>query len=137
MLVLTPELVRFASQTWPAVRTVAVSRQTDSELVDWSDRGPHAVFADAARQSTRVRIVMGVGVDELSLPMPGTSGELSIRARQGAGDGMRAEVRTTAVLTAISYRMSSKDAPERIIDLVALSTDGRQDPITVTRLQGD
>jgi hypothetical protein len=41
------------------------------------------------------------------------------------------------VLTGISYRLSARDLPERMIDLVALSTDGRQDPITITRIRGD
>jgi hypothetical protein len=137
MLLLSPERVRFATQVWPQVRSVAISRLTASEILDWNDRGPHAVFADAARQSTRVRIIRGVAADDLHLPVPGSQGDLEIRVREGAGDGGVAEIRCVAVLTGISYRLSARDLPERMIDLVALSTDGRQDPITITRIRGD
>ena len=133
MLILMPTGVSFANVSWVNVRIVAVTRAAVRAVVEHADAGPHAAFVDVPAQRTRITVTSELGANDLAPPLLGTSGTLLVRlARAGADAGLR-ELRATAVVTAVSYRMNGNTA-ERIVEFEAVSADGAADPLTLTPL---
>ena len=60
MLILNPRHVRFGPDLWPDVSLVAIEREAARLALEWSDLGPHPVFADAPEQQLTIRIVQEV-----------------------------------------------------------------------------
>jgi hypothetical protein len=130
MLVLNPSQVRFGAQTWPAVLSVVIDRAAAREIVEWSDAGPHAVFADVPEQRVGVRVEMELASDGLDAPRPGDQGELTFVTSPTAADGGRRRASIAAVVLAVRHEVSLRRAV-RVIDLVAVSGDGSTDPVVV------
>lgn len=133
MLVLRPERVTFGGVEWAGVKSVAVLRSTARAVVEHGDVGPHAVFADAPEQRTRVVVTCAMGTDDLSPPTPGAVGVLEARVGRAGVDSGRRELRASAVVMAVSYKVTGAGA-ERVIELEAVSADGGADPVTLVEL---
>ena len=53
MLVMNPRSVSFDGELLEDVTSVVIDRRGERVVVEWSDEGPHAVFADVARAADR------------------------------------------------------------------------------------
>ncbi len=133
MLVLHPERVTFAGAEWKGVKSVAVARIAAKGVVDYGDAGPHAVFADAPEQRTRVTVVCAVGADDLAPPLPGAAGVLEARVGRAGSEVERKELRASVVVMNVSYKVSGAGA-ERTVEFEAWSADGAADPVTMVEL---
>lgn len=136
MLVLNPRRVTFAGQTWSEVAAVVIDRQSKRTLTEWSDLGPHAVFADAPEQLVTVRVVQKATTDDLHAPTPGDAGELSFAASPSGADSPRRRLRAQCVVTEVTHELSLTAGAVRTLRLVALSPDGAADPITTEPADG-
>jgi hypothetical protein len=133
MLAIVPERVLFAGGELKGVRVAAVSRIAVRPITEYSEQGPHCVFADVAEQRTRVNVVTPLGGDDINPPAIATSGVLEIRLARSPGADSRKEIRMLAVVTQVTYRATSVGA-DRTVEFEALSVDGRTDPVSVVEL---
>jgi hypothetical protein len=131
MLILNPREVSFANDTWPNVTLVAIDRTSTRLAVNWTDNGPHPTFADAPEQRVDVQVVMDVEREDVDVPRPGEQGTLTLVTSPTASDAARRQVSMTAVVTGVSHELSLKRGATRTVDLIALSSDGATDPVTV------
>lgn len=134
MLAIMPERVSFAGTELQSVRAVAVSRTVNRGVSEYSELGPHCVFADVPEQRTKVTVIGSVGADDLAPPALASCGVLEVRVARAPGRMKRKEIRMLAMVTHVSYRATPGGA-ERTIELEALSIDGRADPVTVIELE--
>jgi len=132
MLILNPRLVKFGPTTWPEVSTIAIDRDSSRLALEWSDLGPHPVFADSPEQRLTIRIIQDIARDDLDTPRPGDQQTLTFYTAPTGADARRRKVTTTAVITAVSHDLSLSRGTQRRITLTALSADGSTDPITIT-----
>ncbi len=130
MVVLSPGTVTFGLARWPDVRSVVIDRLPERAVIEGSDVGPHATFADVPEVRVRVRVVMDLAADALDAPQPGQLATLAFFAAPGAADARRVRVRATCVVLRVSHEVQAKQAT-RTVDLVAVSESGTQDPVTV------
>jgi len=132
MLILNPRHVTFASTTWPDVTAVAINRETTRLALDHTDHGPHPTFAEAPQQRTTIELTMDLPRGDLNAPAPGDQGTLTLITSPSASDAQRRKLTCTAVVTKSHHDLSLKRGATRTITLVALSTNGATDPITIT-----
>jgi hypothetical protein len=138
MLMLQPRLVRFAGMTLENVTHVTLSREPAREVVEWSDGGPYAVFADVPEQRVVAVIRQELVREDWGDVRPGTMGTLTIVTAPAGADGRRRRLTATAVVlaSASDVRGGSSDgrAPraERSVRLVLVSPDGAADPVAMT-----
>ena len=131
MLSLHPHLVTFAGQPWPHVTSIAVDRTANREAVEWSDAGPHAVFADVPEQRIDITVTMQlISSNGLDAPRPGQTGDLTFYTAPAATDGARQQVTTQATILATTHDLTGKKGATRTIRLIATSPTGSTDPIT-------
>jgi hypothetical protein len=133
MLAIVPERVVFAGGELKGVRVVAVSRIAVRAVSEYSEEGPHCVFADAPEQRTRVTVITPLGGDDSNPPTMASSGVLEVRLARSPATVSRKEIRMLAVVTQVSYRATSAGA-DRTVEFEALSADGRTDPVTIVEL---
>ena len=95
MLLLNPQSVKFGAAVWLDVTAVIVDRDTERAAVEWSDLGPHVVYADAPEQRITVRVTRRLVRDTIASPRPGDSAELVAYAAPTAGDAQRRRIRAT------------------------------------------
>lgn len=133
MLVLDPSAVEFASVGWSGVRSVAVDRAADGELVSYGDDGPHVVFADAPRQKVTVKLVRRLTGGTLDGPVPGDEGTLRFETAIGRTDGSRSKVSLLGVVTKVQHGVH-RDGVEQTVSFVAVASSGDVDPVDVTAL---
>ncbi|MEL7473967.1 MAG: hypothetical protein AAGK04_11680 [Planctomycetota bacterium] len=132
MLVLSPRSVEFGSETWPGVSAVAIDRRVTRSLVEWSDEGPHAAFADAPEVEVRVRVTQQLEEASADGPMAGASGSLSFVSAPGRSGARRRRVRVACVVMGVTHEVSERRAGVRTIELVGVSPDGgAADPVSV------
>lgn len=131
MLVLDPTRVSYAGEGWSGVRSVAVDRVADGELVEYGDDGPHVVFADAPKQKVTVKVVRRLPTGTLDGPTPGGEGVLSFETAVGRTDGSRSVVSLTGVVTKVIHGVG-REGVEQSVTLVAVASGGGVDPVTVT-----
>lgn len=131
MLVLNPSSVMFAGAAWPNVTLVTVSRSPQKQVTEWSDAGPHVVLADVPEQLVKVRVESEVRDGDANGPSPGAGGTLTVTTSPNGSDAGRRVISMYAVVAAASYEVSLKRGAVRTVDLVAVSSDGAADPITV------
>ena len=131
MLLLNPQSVKFGSAVWSDVTAVLVDRAPEREVVEWSDSGPHAVFADVPEQRVSVRVTRRLIRDAAAAPRPGDSAELDVYTSPSAGDALRQRLRATCVVTGVSHELSAQRGAIQTIMLIAISSDGATDPIVV------
>jgi hypothetical protein len=133
MLVLNPKAVRFAAATWEGVRAIAIDRLPRREALEWSDFGPHIVFADVPRSRVRVRLFLD-GPDLFDDPVrPGDEGILSFVLAPGAVAARNRRVSITCVAVRVAHDLRAGRWTRRI-EFVALSPDGAADPVRIEPL---
>lgn len=130
MLMLNPRSVSFAGATLSDVRMVAVDRIAAREVVEWSDLGPHAVFADAPERKVTIRVQRDLTRDGLDGPRPGDSGVLIVRSGPNASDAGGVALVASAVVMRVSHDLREGSA-RQLIQLVAVSASGDVDPVVV------
>lgn len=134
MLILNPDSVTFDSATLSDVTAIAIDRTTERDTVEWSDRGPHAVFADVPQQRTTIKIRRALTRPELDGPRPTDYGLLTVRASATASHAGRRELRASCVVTRITHDVSRSGATQTL-ELIAVSPTGDTDPITLLDLE--
>ena len=136
MLILNPRAVRFGGAEWEDVSAVVVDRQAKRTVTEWSDLGPQVVLVDAPEQLVTVRVVQQVAGDDIGTPVPGESGELGFATAPAGGDTPRRRVVAQCVVTDVTHELSIKNGAVRTVKLVAVSSDGIADPVTVEDADG-
>ncbi len=131
MLIIDPLAVSFGGEAWEGVTAVAIDRDTVKQVLEFSDLGPHAVFADAPEQRVDITVTMELVRSVPDSPRPGNMAELRIGVRPGGSDANRREVVAQAVVLSVAHAISGKKGATRTIRLVAISTTGVDDPVAV------
>ena len=129
MLILNPRQVTFAGSPWNDVTLIALDRTAARLVIDHSDHGPHPTLADAPQQRTTLRVVMDL--PGLDAPTPGDTGTLTFTTSPTASDASAQTLSATCVVTGVTHEIAFKRPPTRTIELIALSSDGAADPITL------
>ena len=131
MLLLNPRSVSFGAQTWSGVTSVSVDRDAERLIAEIGPTGPHVVLADVAEQRVRVKVVQEMDGDDLSAPEPGDEGAMSFTTSPNASAAGQASVSLTAVVTGVRYEVSRRGGAVRTVSLLAVSSDGVADPVSV------
>jgi hypothetical protein len=136
MFWIEPEEVSLLGHALGGVESVEIDRRATRLAMEWSDAGPHAVFADAPEQRVDVRIARrlegGDGAFEASVT-PGAAGELSFAAGVAGSDAGRVRVSASVVVTAVEHGLRAGGCAQQRILCVAVSADGAADPVTITK----
>lgn len=135
MLILNPRLVKFGSAPWDNVLLIAVDRAANREAVEWSDFGPHVVFADVPEQRIKVTVIRDVSSDDVDAPRPGETNTLTFFTSPTASDGLRMKIAMQAVVMRVHHEISLRKGAVRTIELTPVSPDGETDPIVFTQAQ--
>lgn len=136
MLVMNPRSVSFDGETLEDVTAVAIDRRGERVVVEWSDEGPHAVFADVPERRVVVCVTQEVARGDITGPAPGDEGELVLHTSPTSGHAARRRVSATVVITSVGHELSRKRGALRTIECVAISGDGTTDPIEITPAEG-
>jgi hypothetical protein len=154
MLLLHPDSVSLDAVPLAGVVSVAVDRAAEAPVVEFSDAGPHAVFADVPAQRVTVTLVQELAREDLG-PRPGTPGAsaslvfgtepapgarltLRITLAAGGADAVRRRATIDAVLLSSAHAVkparggapgSARGSATRTLVFVALSADGAADPV--------
>lgn len=132
MLVLNPRVVKFGPAVWDGVLAVAIDRLANRRVIEWSDAGPHAVFADVPEQRIEVKVTQELAREDLAGPVPGQQGELVLHTSPTATDAARRKVSVQAVVVQVGHELSLKKGALRTIELVAVSATGSADPVVIS-----
>jgi len=136
MLVLNPREVRFDSETLEDVTSVTIDRRAARSVVEWSDLGAHAVFADVPEQRVEIRIVQELARGDLGGLAPGDAGVLRFHTAPTGGHAGRRRVEATVVVTGVGHELSRRRGAVRTIACVAVSADGASDPVSIEDAEG-
>lgn len=131
MLILNPRLVKFGPSVWSDVTLIAIDRDASRLALEWSDLGPHPVFADAPEQRLTIRVVQEIARDDLDTPRPGDQATLVFYTSPTGADARRRKVTVTAVVTGVSHELSLTRGTQRRTTLTALSPTGAADPVII------
>lgn len=131
MLVLNPRLVKFGSAVWEGVLAITIDRAAHKQVLEWSDLGPHAVLADVPEERIDLTVVRELVRDDLAGPRPSEQAELVFYTSPTASDAARKKVSVQAVVVAVTHELSLKKGAVRTIRLIAVSSTGGTDPITI------
>lgn len=134
MLAIDPDGLRFGSTTWNRVRFVSVDRFADRLIEGYRDGGPHAVFADVARQRVIVRAALEVGPDDPEPPAPGEMATLRFDRRPNASGKGRSRVTMTAVLVSVQHAVTRTGSATRTLEFRAVASEPDEDPVGVIDL---
>ncbi|MGV6814162.1 MAG: hypothetical protein ACWA5W_04020 [Phycisphaerales bacterium] len=130
MIVLRPDEVKFGNSVWSGVARVTVDRVSVETVDAWDDLGPNLVFVDVARQRVVVRVMQEIEGDEFGGATPGEQGLFSFVGSTGSDAGHR-QVSCQAVVESVMNKVSDYGS-SRVITLVAVSSDGSVDPVSVS-----
>lgn len=136
MLLLNPRSVRFDGTEWEDVSAVVVDRSAARSMKEWSDLGPHVVLADVPEQVVSLRVVQQVARDDVGTPVPSEAGELVFFTSPAGGDTPRKKVTVQCVVTDVTHELSLKNGAVRTVKLLAVSSDGVADPVSVEDADG-
>jgi hypothetical protein len=131
MLVISPDRVNFGPAAWWGVRQVAFDRAARRTALEWSDSGPHPTFADVPEQETTIRVEIDLSSEDLSGPRPGDRQTLTVFTSPSGADGRGRSIAADAVVISVTHRLGTAKSV-RVIELVALSSNGSQDPLTIS-----
>lgn len=134
MLILNPPTVRFGPHAFDDVTLLAIDRLAERTVEEWSDFGPHPVFADIPEQRTVIRIVRRLLRDDVSSPRPGDQHTITFRVSPNLSDADRRMISATAVVTSVTHQLGPSKGAQQTLTLTALSPDGATDPLTVTTI---
>lgn len=135
MLILSPRRVRFDTMEWTDVSLIAIDRAAAREAIEWSDLGPHPIFADVPEQRTTIRIVRHLDRGDLAAPAPGLAGELVFEVSPAATEAGRRTHAAQCVVLGVRHELGAGTrgpAAVQTIELIALSTDGAAEPLTAS-----
>ena len=138
MLLPHPNSLTFADTPLPDATLVTIDRAAAKEILDWSDNGPHPIFADVPEQRTTITIVRTLTRGDLAAPRPGEQGDLTfVFSAAGANtDAQRKRLSATCVVRDIRHELNPAKPggahARQLITLLALSPTGTEDPITTT-----
>lgn len=134
MVIIKPTGVTFGVQTWGDVTSVVIDREAERAVVEWTDAGPHAAFADVPAQRVTVRVerVIG-GPGEVDAPRPGEMQTLGVQWSRGHSSAAEAAMTARCVVMRVVHEATGKGVMRRI-ELIAVSIDGVRDPVTITAL---
>jgi len=130
MIVLRPDEVRFGTSVWEKVARVSVDRLSSQRVEEFDDLGPHVVFVDVGKQRAVIRVTQEIDGDDIGGPIPGDLEGLSFVGSSGS-DARRVKVVADAVVESVLNKVSDYGST-RVITLIAVSSDGSVDPITVS-----
>lgn len=134
MLIVNPSSVVLGSEALDNVESVGVERHAEKLVVEWTDAGPHAAFADVPQQRVTARIVQALTGETLDGPRPGQALTLSLVTAAVGGEIGRRRLSASGVVTGCrvdAQRTARGGSAQRTIDLVLVSVDGATDPITI------
>ena len=132
MLWIDPDNVTLGALPLPGVSAITVDRRAERAAVEWSDFGPHAVFADVPEQRTTIRLTRTMRPGDTLAPRPGDLATLRFRAAPSLAASGAVAISTDSVVLSVSHAADTKRGMTQTIDLLALSSDGALDPITET-----
>ena len=131
MLILHPADVTLLGAPLPGVESISVSREAVRFVTERTDAGPHTVFADAPEQAVEITILRAIEGQQPPGPIPGQQGALLFTGALSGADGPARRISATVVVRSARIELSRRKGAGQRIDLLALSTDGAADPITV------
>lgn len=135
MLILNPTSVKIAGVEYTSVESCAIDRTAHKEVVEWSDNGSFAVFADVPEQKVEIKLTQRLesnAADQLlDLLRPGQSAAIEILTSLNSSHARRRKLTATCVVRAVRNLVSVGKDPQarRVIELVAISSDGSTDPV--------
>ena len=135
MLILNPQSVSLIGKTIERVRRVSVNRVPERLLLEWGNMGPYAIFADVPEQRIDIELVADLERGSLDGPVPGDDGTLEFFTAPTAGSGGRRRVEASVVVTEVRDGVEPGGGAQRRIKMVALSTTGTGDPISVSNAE--
>jgi hypothetical protein len=139
MLILNPRLVVLGATKFHDVLAVSVEREAKRLVTQWSDFGPHVVFADVPEQIVRVRVVQEVMDGAPDGPRPGDTGVLSFVMSPTGLDSLRKRWSAMAVVTACTHENVTNGrgiGARRTVECVLVSINGASDPVSVVPVAG-
>ena len=134
MLILNPTSVILGNQILPNVSSIAIDRAASRQLIEWSDEGPHIVFIDCPEQRITITLVQELSRGELSIPAPGTSLQLVFQTSIDSSHAGWSVISIPVVLLAAKHESKARGFV-RTLSLVAISSNGISDPVTISPIQ--
>ncbi len=131
MLILNPPKLTLLAIDYSNIDSVKVDRLAHKETIEWSDSGPHAVFADIPETRVEISIVqrMEAPSDQaIDAPKPGQAGALEVITSPNASQARRKKLTAQVVIRSVRTEVSPTSA-RRTISLIAISPDGSTDPV--------
>jgi hypothetical protein len=133
MLIIRPATVTFDDEPLEEVAAIAIDRTPEARIIEWSDLGPHAAFADVPQQRIEITIISDLRTGTEDTPPPGRAGALSFYLSRAASTPRRRITVPSAVVLSSTYDVQQHSRARRTLRLVALSPDGgNTDPISIT-----
>lgn len=139
MLIITPAAVRFDTLTLDDVSLIAIERAAERAVIEWSDFGPHPVFADVPEVRTSVKLSRRVHRGDLAAIAPGQMGELSFVVSPAGTAAAAKKHAAQCVVMSVKYDLaqpagSAAKGPSavQVIECVAVSASGSAEPFVVT-----
>ena len=133
MLWLTPTDVTLDGDPVAHVEAVIVDRRADELVLEHGETGPHLVFADVARQTSRVRLHRRLATDDELQALPGAEFILRFRTAPSASDARGRLVTIRIVITEVTTDVRAGRAATETIHAVAIAPDPSADPVVITR----
>jgi len=135
MVIIKPTGVTFGVQAWGDVTSVVIDREAEEEGGEWTDAGPHVAFADVARQRVSVRVDRALtSPTDVDSPRPGDLQTLGVQWSRGHSSAATSAMTARCVVVRVTHEVTGKGATRRV-ELVAVSSDGARDPVTITTLE--
>ena len=129
MLVIRPRVVKFGGTEWREVSRVAIESLSVEMTEEWDDSGANLMFADSTRRKTAVQVFQEIEGDDLLSPDPGSTAVLVVEVDRG-NDADAMVISMSSVVQSVSYAFSGSRST-RLIRLVAVSSSGSVDPVSV------
>ena len=134
MLWIDPDNVTLGALPLPGVSAITVDRRAERAAVEWSDFGPHAVFADVPEQRTTIRLTRTMRPGDTIAPRPGDLATLRFRAAPSLAASGAVSIFTDAVVLSFSHAADTERRITQAIDVLGLASDGARDRISDTPL---
>ncbi|MBU6411988.1 MAG: hypothetical protein KGS45_00820 [Planctomycetes bacterium] len=130
MFLSSPTRVTFGSLLLSSVSSISIDRTASREAIDFSDAGPHPTFADIPEQKVLITILQYLTSSDFAAPLPSSSATLTIHAKPNDSDSGSLTLQASTVVRSCTHSLNPKGAT-RTISLIAISTNGATDPITI------
>jgi len=130
MLIFSPTRVSLGNLVLQNVSSIAIDRAPSRESLEFSDLGPYPDFADIPEQKVLITILQHLTSSDFAAPLPSASATLTIHARPNGTDAGSVTLQATTVVRAVSHDLAPK-AATRTISLIAISSNGTANPITI------